>query len=111
LLALGYTGFFTPFVPRTVTVIKENGPVRAILNLRGLLEFKDDRGPLELALDADYVFYRGRAEIHLSPMLLGAVTDHCTLSGWSLRFNLRNGKSSPMARPRRWSGRTRTTRT
>jgi hypothetical protein len=71
--------------------IKEAGPVRAILTVEGELVGQDRRGDVALRLDADYVFYAGRAEIHLRPMLLGAVTDHTLVSHWGVTFGLRNG--------------------
>lgn len=72
--------------------IKEAGPVRSVLNVRGKFALRDRRGPVELVLDCDYVFYTGRSEVHLRPMLLGAITEATQLNDWSLTFHLRNGK-------------------
>lgn len=75
-----------------VAKIKETGPIRAILNVSGKIVFQDRRGKMELLLDCDYTFYANRSEIHIRPMLLGAITDATILNEWSLVLHIRNGK-------------------
>ena len=72
--------------------VKEHGPVRGVVNVAGRLVLADRRGPVVLQLDADYIVYAGQAEIHLAPMLLGAVTDATTITDWSLKWSLTNGR-------------------
>jgi len=80
-----------PFASLTAK-IKEAGPVRSIVNVRGKFALRDRRGPVEFVVDCDHVFYVGRPEIHLRPMLIGAVTESAQLNAWSLTLHLRNGK-------------------
>jgi len=72
--------------------IKEAGPVRSILNLSGGMTLGDRRGDFQLVLDCDYVFYVGESEMHVRPMLLGAVTEAAVITSWSLELNIRNGR-------------------
>lgn len=79
--------------PRPFTAtIKEAGPVRSLLNVRGTFVLRDRRGPVEFLMDCDYAFYAGRSEIHLRPMWIGAITEAVAINAWSLALDLRNGK-------------------